>query len=51
MSNSHESLIIADVIKAFSAGLVAFLLIVTPKVYTLVFEKYRTINDDEAENA
>jgi hypothetical protein len=49
--NSHESYLISDVIKCYSAGLAAFILIWTPRVHTLIFERYRTIKDDEAENA
>jgi hypothetical protein len=49
--NSHESYLISDVIKCYSAGLAAFLLIWTPRVHTLVFEKYNTMrDDDDAEN-
>jgi hypothetical protein len=50
MWNSHESFLISDVIKCYSAGLAAFILIWTPRVHTLVFEKYNTMRDDDAEN-
>jgi hypothetical protein len=50
MIDSHESVIISDVIKCFSAGLAAYLLIWTPQVHTLVFKRYNTIKDDDPEN-
>ncbi|KAG5681670.1 hypothetical protein PVAND_011084 [Polypedilum vanderplanki] len=45
MYNSYESEIIADIIKCFSAGLSAFVLIWTSQVYSLVLGKYRTIKN------
>jgi hypothetical protein len=48
--NSPETFLISDVLKLYSAGLVAFLLIWSSRVHTLVFERYNTIKDNDIEN-
>ena len=47
---SYETRFIADIIKLYSAALIAFLLIWNSKVRLIVFGKYNAINDDDAEN-
>jgi G protein-coupled receptor Mth (Methuselah protein) len=50
MWNSYESFVISDVIKCYSAGIAAFILIWTPRVHTLVFKRCSGMKDDDAEN-
>ncbi|KAG5681667.1 hypothetical protein PVAND_011081 [Polypedilum vanderplanki] len=50
MWNSHESKIIADIIKCLSAVFCSYLLLSSSLVYSLIFEKYGTMNNEDIEN-
>lgn len=46
MKNSHESKVVADFIKCYSAGLLAFLLLWNEKIRALAFGKYNTMKSE-----
>lgn len=46
MHQSYESEVIADLIKVLCAALIAYLLVWKPKVYNLLFAKYKSFNNE-----